>query len=372
MSHPRKRLAVALPLALVLAATAACGGGSDHATASPQEFPTSAYPTSVYGGLSGKLTYYDTGGGSGIAALNATVDKDYTALTGVKVVDDYNATMTKFNAAMQAGQGQWDVVEFATGGDAKAAQEHGYLEKLDPSVVPLDKVDDKSATDYYFPSHRYGIVLAWNTDKFPAGKAPTTMADLFDTQRFPGKRCMFEYPQFGATMESALLAGGAAPGDLYPLDVKSALTKLDTIKNDIVWWTSGDQAIQYLTSGECDLGVVWTGRLFDAVTNDHAPLDFTWNGGLYASGYYGVPTNAPNKGAAQAYLAHFLTNTGAQEAFLKRFPYPAPIKDLQIPPSVAKWVPLGQNIANAEPEDEDWYSANITGLSKTFTDWVGQ
>jgi putative spermidine/putrescine transport system substrate-binding protein len=246
------------------------------------------------------------------------------------------------------------------------------LEELDTSVIPLDRMEEGTATAHSFSSHRYGIVLAWDTDRFSGADAPTTMADLYDMQRFPGKRCMFGYPEFGATLESALLADGVAPDDMYPLDVDRALAKLDTIKDDIVWWGSGDEAIQFLTSGECDLGIAWTGRLFDAITKDGADLDFTWNGAVYASGWYGIPTNAPNKEAAKAYLAHFIMNQEAQVEFLERFPYPPPIEGLEIPTSVEKWVPLGSNVENAFPEDDEWYSQNIEQLAARFTAWLSE
>lgn len=373
MQHSRKWLTVIGPLVLALALTAACGSDdSEKSSDDSGKFPASEYPDSTFKGLKGTVTYYDTGGGAGTEALAKTIDKDFTELTGVNVVSDFNATMTKFNAAMEAGQGQWDLVMFSTGGDAITAADQGYLDTLDSSKIPLDQIDDPTTTDQYFSAFRFGIVLTWNTETFSGDSAPKTMTDLYDTERFPGKRCLFQYPQFGGVLESALLADGVAPEQLYPLDVDRALRKLDTIKKDIVWWGSGDEAVQFLTSGECDLGIAWTGRVFDAVTKDGAPLDFSWDKALYASGYYGIPKNAPNKDAATAYLAHFIKNKQAQEAFLSLFPYPTPIKGLQIPAEVDKWVPLGDNIANAISEDEQWYSQNIGDLNKTFTDWVGK
>jgi ABC-type antimicrobial peptide transport system permease subunit len=40
------------------------------------------------------------------------------------------------------------------------------------------------------------------------------MSDLWDLDVFPGKRCFFNNPQYGWTLEAALLADGVAPDDL--------------------------------------------------------------------------------------------------------------------------------------------------------------
>jgi putative spermidine/putrescine transport system substrate-binding protein len=382
MSFRRGMLCLPVLVIAIAAAIAGCGGGGSNATTGSgsggsedggsAQFPASKYPASVYKGLKGKLVYYDTSGGAATKAMDATVSKDFTALTGVPVVNDFNADMTKFMTAMQAGQSQWDVIEIPTKADVAQAEKKGYLEKLDTSIIPVDQLEPGNSDPYSYGVHRYGIVLAWNTDKFPkSGPQPTSMADLYNTQRFPGKRCMFKYPEFGATLESALVADGVKAADMYPLDVNRAFRKLDTIKKDIVWWDSGDQAIQYLTSGECDIGVAWSGRLFDAVNNDKAPLAFTFNGGMYATGSYAIPKNAPNPKAAQAYLAHFIVNLDAQRRWLEKIPYPAPIKGLQVPAITKTWVPVGANVKDAFQQDDVWYGQHIDELSKQFTKWLG-
>ena len=38
------------------------------------------------------------------------------------------------------------------------------------------------------------------------------------------------------------MADGVAPADLYPLDIPRALAKLDTIKDEIVWWSQVHRA----------------------------------------------------------------------------------------------------------------------------------
>ena len=56
----------------------------------------------------------------------------------------------------------------------------------------------------------YGVVLAYNTEKDPAGQVPAGWSDYFDTTKFPGKRGMWDYSE-GGIFEVALMADGVAP-----------------------------------------------------------------------------------------------------------------------------------------------------------------
>jgi putative spermidine/putrescine transport system substrate-binding protein len=373
---PVRRVTVVAALLTTLL-LAACGGeiqrNSPSASRSAASFPPSQFPPQTYKGLSGSLTVYDSDGGSSMAAKGRTIYQNFTDLTGVRVSSDFNSDTSKFLAAMQAGTPQWNVIEFPTVGDFINAKKHGYLEKLDPAIVPVNKLQDGTYDPYGYHVEQYGIVLAWNTKKWPSsGPHPTSMTDLFNTKQFPGKRCLFKYPEFGATLESALLADGVAPSQLYPLDVDRAFAKLNTIKNDIVWWDGGERAIQYLTSGECDLGVAWSGRVFNAVERQHLPLDFTWNQALFTSGVLAIPKNAPNPRAAQALLAMWIHDQQGQREFLSTgVPYPTPITGVTYPASLSKWLPLGENLKQAIAENDEYYAANIDELSKRFTAWVG-
>ena len=95
------------------------------------------------------------------------------------------------------------------------------------------------------------------------GKAPTSFADFFDTETFPGKRGAYDYVT-GGLPEMALIADGVAPEALYPLDTDRAYKKMDTIKDDIVWWDTGAQSVQLTADGEVAMGMSWNGRLIAA------------------------------------------------------------------------------------------------------------
>ena len=87
----------------------------------------------------------------------------------------------------------------------------------------------------------------------PCAECPKTWADLFDAEKFPGKRTFYKWSAPGV-IEAALLADGVAPDKLYPLDLDRAFKKLDTIKDDIIWWIGGAQSQQLLASAEAPFG----------------------------------------------------------------------------------------------------------------------
>jgi putative spermidine/putrescine transport system substrate-binding protein len=86
------------------------------------------------------------------------------------------------------------------------------------------------------------------------GKEPSqTSATCFDLETFPGKRSLEKRPI--NNMEWALLCDGVAKEDVYDVletdeGQDQALAKLDTIKDDVIWWSAGAETPQLLADGE--------------------------------------------------------------------------------------------------------------------------
>jgi putative spermidine/putrescine transport system substrate-binding protein len=134
----------------------------------------------------------------------------------------------------------WDVVD--VGNDFGLDVHKDLLEPLDFTLIPKAEMNaDLGITDYRVPDITYGVVLAYNTDVLGAGNVPAGWADYFDTAKFPGKRGAWDYSE-GGMFEFALLADGVAPDALYPLDLERATAKLNTNKDDIVFWQTGAES----------------------------------------------------------------------------------------------------------------------------------
>ncbi|TQK30619.1 extracellular solute-binding protein [Arthrobacter sp. SLBN-53] len=368
------KVAAAITVALCSAAAVACGNSQAPANNSA-DFDSSVFPESTFKGLSGSLTWYDSSGGLTAEAKNETVWKDFTALTGLPSQAEYtDGTSTKFRAAAESGNVPWNLIEFGTGGEYFQAAEAGLLEEVDTGVVPVDKLAAASVDTFGIKVEDNASVLVWNTGAF-GDKKPTSSADLFNTKDFPGKRCLYKYPVSGGTLEVALLADGVAPADMYPLDVDRALAKLGTIKNDIVWWESGSTVLQLLNNGECAMGMVWTGRVYDAIVKQKLPLEFTWDGALTTAAYFAVPKGAPNSKIGQAALAMWILDREGQIGFVDRTTYTTAIKDLgpdDYDPAVQPYVVSEQNAARTVAEDAQYYATNIDAVSAALATFQAQ
>jgi putative spermidine/putrescine transport system substrate-binding protein len=220
------------------------------------------------------------------------------------------------------------------------------------------------------------MVLAWDDSAYP-DKKPSEMADLWDLEAFPGKRCFFNNPQYGWTLEAALLADGVAPAELYPLDVDRALKKLDAISDSITWWSSGGQSIESFENGSCDIGILWANRAFTALSENGFPMKITWNEAGYSNSVWSIPADAPNAEAAQALMGHVIKNVEGQIAFASKVPTPIPaslkaLSPSDFPDEVQAFLPVGSNVDGSIVQDSDYYLNNLDAVLDQFNRWVGQ
>lgn len=357
---------------LVCACVALAGcGGDDEDTGSPAA--STAKSATDYAGLEGKPFALLCSACSAdlVKGLEASFLKDFATKTkmDIKPVDTFCCGIDKLRAQVKRDKVQWDAINFATVTDYLLAKEAGLLAPIDTNVVPVDRLRPGTYDTTHYNEYRYGAVLGWNTDELGPGQAPTTMTDLFDTQRFPGKRCMYKHPQFGATLESALLADGVPKDALYPLDVDRALKKLDTIKDDIVWWESGSQASQFLANGTCKIGAMWNG-VAQAAAKRGQPVDISWDNAVITTSVNAIPKGAPNMKAAQLWMAEQIRNQKAETKLLEHVAYTLPLKKPVLPAEAKKFAPEGANAAKAIEEDDQYYFENSADIVKRFNNWL--
>jgi putative spermidine/putrescine transport system substrate-binding protein len=246
-----------------------------------------------------ELTYVSFGGAYQEAQRKAWLTP-YTELTGVTFKEDEESSNAKIKAMVEAGQVTWDVVD--VGNDFGLDANKDLLEPLDYSLIPRDEVLDGFAGDYRVADMTYGVALAYNTEK-TAGQVPAGWADFFDTAKFPGKRGMWDYSE-GGIFEVALMADGVEPSKLYPLDLERATKKLDTIKNELVFWGSGAESQELIGSGEVAMTLIWNGRGWSAKHTDNKPVEIQWNQAIITADYFVVPKGTPNKDAAMKFIAY--------------------------------------------------------------------
>ncbi|SDN76615.1 ABC transporter substrate-binding protein [Ensifer sp. YR511] len=257
-------------------------------------------------------------GGTTQDAQKAHWADEFAKKTSINVTQDGPTDYGKLKAMVEAGNVNWDVVD-VEGDYAVQAGKAGLLEKLDFSVIDKTNLDPRFVTDYSVGSFYYSFVIGCNKDAVE--DCPKSWADLFDTQKFPGKRTFYKWSAPGV-IEAALLADGVPADKLYPLDLDRAFKKLDTIKADIIWWDSGAQSQQLLASAEAPFGSFWNGRL-TALAATGVTVETSWINNITAADALVVPKGTKNKEAAMKFIAA-ATSDAAQAQFATETGY-API-----------------------------------------------
>jgi putative spermidine/putrescine transport system substrate-binding protein len=316
------------------------------------------------------LTFVSFGGAYQEAQRKAWLEP-YTELTGVKFQEDEGSSNATIKAQVEAGDVTWDVVD--VGNDFGLEANAALLEELDYSLIPEAEVNkDLGPSKWRVPDITYGVVLAYNTEK-TAGQTPAGWADFFDLAKFPGKRGMWDYSE-GGIFEVALMADGVAPKDLYTtgpggegLDLDRAIKKLDTIKDEFVWWTSGAQSQELIGSGEVAMTLIWNGRGWSAKHTDGKPVEMQWNEHIVTSDYFVVPKGTPNKEAAMKFIAYTICaeNNAKPSNYI---PYgPTNINAKPAPDKVADL--SVSNADNAGYFDDEWLVNNFDMINNKYKEW---
>ncbi|TVS06421.1 MAG: ABC transporter substrate-binding protein [Rhodobacteraceae bacterium] len=290
--------------------------------------------------------------------------------------DDGSANaLASLRAQAQAGNVTWDLVDMLPS-DAQLACDEGIIMPIDHDEMLAPAPDGTPASEDFLPGSLgecfipqilYSTVLTFRPDAFPEDAQPETIADLFDTENFPGRRALQDRP--GTNLEWALYADGVDPEEIYdvlstPEGVDRAFAKLDTIKDDIIFWTEGAQAPQLLADGEVAFATGYNGRMFDAIEVEGMEAEIIWDGQVVEWDGWVVPADGDNIDAVMDYL-FFATDTqrlADQAQFISYGPARASSSEL-----VGQHADLGIDMAPHMPSALENYFAPIV-LDNDF--WV--
>ena len=333
------------------------------------------------------LTVMSWGGAYGAAQTEAHV-KPFAAKTGIATVMlDSDNPATPIKAAVEAGNVTTDVasVEYA---DAIRLCDEGLLEPIDINALPPG-ADGVPASEDFLPgavtecgvsTDIWSNVFAYDSTKL-TGTVPTTVADFFDLEKFPGKRGLKKGAK--AVLEFALMGDGVAPADVYatlatPEGVERAFAKLDTIKDSVVWWEAGAQPPQLLADGEVVMTTAYNGRIFNAAVGEGKPFVIVWDGQLYENEMYVIPKGAPNKDQALEFIK-FATSTEGLQAQATQISYGPARKSANATEIVFKdgktvmapHLPTApENMTNALESSFEFWVDKDSELNERFNAWL--
>ncbi|MCC5965235.1 MAG: ABC transporter substrate-binding protein, partial [Natronohydrobacter sp.] len=282
--------------------------------------------------------------------------------------DDGSANaLAGLRAQAQAGNVTWDLVDMLPS-DAQLACDEGIILQIDHDAMLAPAPDGTPASEDFLPGSLgecfipqivYSTVLTFRPGAFPEDNQPTSIADLFDVENFPGRRALQDRP--GTNLEWALYADGVDPDDIYdvlstPEGVDRAFAKLDTIKDHIIFWTEGAQAPQLLADGEVAFATGYNGRMFDAIEVEGMDAEIIWDGQVVEWDGWVVPADGPNVDLVMEYL-YWATDTqrlADQAKFISYGPARASSASL-----VGQHADLGIDMAPHMPTNPDNYFAPI-------------
>lgn len=335
------------------------------------------------------LTVVSWGGSYGRAVDEGAI-LPFTDSTGIPVnVEDYHGGLAEIRAQVEVGDIHWDVVSLEIA-DAVRACDERLLEPIDIDALPPGHDGTPAAEDFVPESQTTcgagflyaSTVYAYNED-YIHGEQPATMADFFDLERFPGRRGMRRVPQ--GNLEFALTADGVPRGQVYstldtPEGVDRAFRKLDTIRDEVIWWEAGAQPQQMLADGEVVMSTAYNGRVFNARVEEGQPFVIVWDSQLLVVGQIGILRGTPRLQEALSYVA-FATSAESLARISSRITY-SPTRRSGMP-LVTHHIPTGvalgphmpatpDNAARALLYDWAFWVDRQDDLNERFSAWLAR
>ncbi|MDN3520665.1 extracellular solute-binding protein [Halomonas ramblicola] len=326
-------------------------------------------------------------GGAYERAQRQALFEPFTEATGMAVeAHRYDGGLEGLRRAVAADEVPWDVIDM-TRSEAMAACDEGLLEPLSPDLLAPAPDGTPPAQDFLPDSFGrcaithtlFATVVAYRRDAFP-GRRPTSIADLFDQQRFPGPRALQRTP--AVNLEWALLSYRVPEEELYrllstPRGLRLALDRLAEL-DEIRWWEAGDTPPRLLAEGEVVMASGYNGRFFDAMVNRGVPIEILWDGQVQEHETWAIPRGAPHPEAARDFV-RFATTTERLAELARRIPY-GPARQsaaMQVTTHPEHGLDMRLHIPthplNAERaivKDEAWYARTLSRMRDYFDAWL--
>ncbi len=289
--------------------------------------------------------------------------------TGVKVTPISPMNLAKLRAGAKAGKVELDSFD-ASDMELARARKENLLVPINYDLVGREGRSKLEMNEYGLGIWGTSNVLVYNTKKWPAGQGPSSWADFWDVQKFPGRRALYKHPV--ANLPFALMADGVPVDRLQTIDVDRAFKSLDRIKPYIsVWWEQGAQSQQIFKDGEVDMMMMWNGRATDLIKQG-VPLHIVWNQGVISFTHFMVAKGGPNTEGALK-LAEYFGRPQLQAEWAKTMGYgPLSAKAFDyIDKDTAKTLSTyPENLKVQHVIDAEWWATNFDTINERFMAWV--
>jgi len=352
-----------------VALLAGCSGGSeDLARSADRDFGEVKAGTVKPGILEGvELVNASTGGDFQDGTVSAYWGP-FEEESGAVIVQDA-ADPAKLTASLEAGSPAFDIM-MAT--QAGLIRDCGTVyQPIDQELVDLSGVNPEFVmSECGVPQILYGTVIAYNTEAL-GGKTPSSVADFFNTEEFPGKRGVGMPPWFdNGILEMGLLADGAELSELKPADIERSFGLFDALGDDLVGWTSGAESQQQIESGEVAMSIMWSSRAY-LTAQEGAPVGVLWDDWVVQVDQLAVPVGVEDPEAAFAAI-NFTLGDQQQTDLVLHTMYSPVLSEPALPELdevQQKWV-LNQYLDSGSNTNARFWADNWDSFGAGWSDWV--
>jgi putative spermidine/putrescine transport system substrate-binding protein len=309
--------------------------------------------------------------------------RPYEAAKNTRVnVAHYNGGIAEIRDQVESANVVWDVVDLTQADSLRACKE-GLLEPLDDIQLP-DGADGTPYRDDFVEGALndcgVGVIVwatafAYDTSKF-GSNPPATIADFFDTTKYPGPRAIRNDPT--VIMEWALMADGVSRNDVYATletqaGVERALAKMDSIKSGLQIWQTGREPIRLLNRGEVAMSSVWATTGASAAQEEGADFDIVWDGRVVELDLFGIPKGSRYKQEALDFISYASSSQSLARmaSILPNGPTRKSSLNLLSDETLGQ-IPNGPAYENNIHilSDADWWANNHARLEEAFRAWA--
>jgi putative spermidine/putrescine transport system substrate-binding protein len=308
-----------------------------------------------------ELHVMDAGGQWGDAVAKC-IDEPLLKEKGIKVVTETPGGYAKMAAQAKSGVINNVATDGSTSELARMAAE-GLLEEIDWGAINPMPMFDEAKNKYGFGSSYYSTIMAWRKGV----PAPSNWVEFFDTEKFPGKRALPDYPDY--VLPFAAMADGMTPDEIGKgIDLDRAFKTLKRVKKDTIWWQAGAQPPQLLKDNEAQYAISWSGRV---VGQDGVETSF--NQGMLDMSWFMIAKGASEDQKKMLYQwFHEQTIPEKQACVAQYISYPGPSPELEklLPKDKLNQFPTySENKKVQWLINGDWWFKNAAEIEKRWNEF---
>ena len=311
--------------------------------------------------------------------------RPYENEKGVRVnVASYNGGINEIRDQVESANVIWDVVDLTQADSLRACNE-GLLERIDHVTLP-NGTDGSSARDDFVEGALnpcgvgvivWGTAFAYSHDAY-GDAGPTSIADFFDTKKFPGARGIRNDPT--VIMEWALMADGVDRDEVYRTletaeGVNRALKKMDAIRPGLKLWSTGREPIRLINNGDATMSMVWATTGATASREASSNFSMVWDGRVIELDLFGIPKGSRYKSEALEFIRY--ASSSESLANMVSFLPNGPTRKSSLPllsSDVLEQIPNGPAYEDKVSilSDAGWWSKNHAPLEEAFQAWIAK